>query len=412
MDNKGNEKTSNYRWAILGIAWFSFFSIAMAWYIMPILEHELIEMYKITPSQYSTALTFPFLIAGILSIGGGILADKLGIRKAASLGIIIAGCGILGRAHVGEFASLILSMMAVGVGMGLIMPNLPKLVSVWFPPEETGLATGIYNTGLMGGVSTGLIVAPVLPGWVSGNIILGLIIVIMGIIFFAIVRDTPPGKELPPLALLDGLKAAVKSKNAWAAAFATFLGTAGMISIQGSYPAALHKVYGLSMAYGGQVASMITYFAILGSITLPAIADRLRWKKLFFVLLVVGFPAAFLITWVLGDNKIILWVGTIISGYLTGGSLPMLMEVPTFLPRLKDDPVQEQHVGGVSGLLTSLMNIGGFAGLPFLVMPVIMSYGYSQGFLVAGLIFAGQAIFGLMIAFPNNTSFEKQTSNL
>ncbi len=53
----------------------------------------------------------------------------------------------------------------------LIMPNLPKLVNIWFPPGQTGLATGIYNTGLMGGLATGLVIAPYLPGWSRGNIL-------------------------------------------------------------------------------------------------------------------------------------------------------------------------------------------------------------------------------------------------
>ncbi len=402
MENK-NEKISNHRWVVLGIAWLSSFAILMAWYIMPTLEHDLVEMYKISPSQFSAALTFPFLIAGIMSIAGGILADQLGIRKSSTLGIFIAGIGVFTRAYVGGFMSIMVAMLFMGIGLGFVLPNLPKLVSVWFPPEETGLATGIYNTSFMGGLSTGLIIAPVLPGWVSGNITLGIIIIFLGIVFFAIVRDTPPGKELPSLALLDGLKAAVKSKNAWAASFGTFLGTAGMISVQGSYPAALNKVYGLSMAAGGQVASLITYSAILGSLTLPAIADRLKWKKLFFVLLVVGYPTMLLTAWLAGDNKLILRVGTMIGGYLAGGSLPMLMEVPTFLPFIKDDPVQEQHVGGASGLLTSLRNIGGFVGLPLLVMPVILRFGYTYGLLTAGIIFASQAIFGLMIDFPDRT---------
>ncbi|MCK8817609.1 MFS transporter [Natroniella sulfidigena] len=403
MKKEFDSAVPSYRWVILGIAWINFFVMAMAWYVMPTLEHELLELYQINSSQYSMALTIPFLVAGILAMAGGMLADRLGIRKAASLGIVISGVGIIARSQVGGFLSLLIPMMIVGAGMALIMPNLPKLVSIWFPPEETGLATGIYNTALMGGMSTGLVIAPFLPEWNIGNLILGIIIIILGIVFFLVVRDTPSGKELPPSSLMDGLKAAVKSKNIWSAAFAVFLGLAGMVSIQTSLPAALNRVYDLPMVTGGRVASLISYFGILGSLTFPAWANKLDQRRKFLVALVIGFPIVMFFTWLLAENTIILWIGTAIAGYIAGGSLPMFMEVPAFSPQIEDDPIQAQHVGGASGLLTSLMNIGGFIGLPFIVMPIISSFGYTVGFMVALLMFATQAVFALKITFPKIT---------
>ncbi|SJZ70638.1 MFS transporter [Selenihalanaerobacter shriftii] len=398
------EIVSPRRWVVLGIAWLSFFSIAMAWYVMPTLEHKLLEIYQIDSSQYSTAFTIPFLIAGLLAIGGGMLADRLGLRKTASLGIIISGLGILGRFQANGFISLLAPMMIVGVGLGLIMPNLPKLVSIWFPPEETGLATGIYNTGLMGGIATGLVIAPYLPGWSSGNILFGILIIVLGIVFFAIVRDTPPGKELPPTSLVDGLKSAIQSKSIWAAAFAVFMAMAGMVSVQAAYPGGLNKMYGIPMSTGGGIASMLTYPGILGSLTLPTWANKLDKRKLFLFILPIAFAVIMTLTWFSGDNITVLWIGTALAGYLAGGALPLIMEVPVFLTRMEDDPVEPQHVGGASGLLTSLMNIGGFIGLPFIVMPIITSFGYTKGFIVAVLIFAAQAIFALNITFPSKVS--------
>jgi len=65
MENH-NRKVYSFRWVVLAMAWFSFFVIAMAWYIMPTLEHELLDLYNISSSQYSTALTIPFLVGGLL----------------------------------------------------------------------------------------------------------------------------------------------------------------------------------------------------------------------------------------------------------------------------------------------------------------------------------------------------------
>ncbi|MFB6109309.1 MAG: nitrate/nitrite transporter [Halodesulfurarchaeum sp.] len=390
------------RWAILGLAWAVFFSVSMAWYVMPTLQSKILELYGITGGQFQLALTLPFGIAALLCIPGGILADRLGIRQAATMGMLISGVGFLLRSQTGGFAVLLGSMSLVGVGLGMVMPNLPKLVSVWFPPDETGLATGIYNTGLMGGISTGMVLAPFLPGWGLGNLLLGAIVIGFTIAFYLVVRDAPPGKELPPTALIEGLQRAVRSKNTWVAAFAVFAGLAGMVSIQGELPLALHHVYGISPATGGQIASLITYGGIVGSLTIPSIATKLDRRKAVLVAAAVGFGVVEFPVWLTG-NTTLLFIGTAIAGYLAGGALPIIMEVPTWLPRVDSDPVEAQHVGGASGLMTAMMTLGGFIGLPFIVGPVIAAKGYTIGFLVAMIIFSFQGILGIFFTLPELT---------
>jgi len=393
------ETPSSKRWAVLGIAWAAFFGIAMSWYTMPTLQPQLLELYGITPQQFRTALTLPFLVAAVLSIPGGMLADRLGIKRAASLGIGIAGVGFLLRSLGGGFPTLVGAMIAVGIGLGMIMPNLPKLVNIWFPPNETGLATGIYNTGLMAGISTGLIIAPALPSWSTGNQIFGVIVLVLATGFYLVVDDTPLGKELPPTNLIEGLQHAVRSKNTWIAALAVFAGLSGMVAIQGELPAGLLEVYGIDPATGGQIASLITYGGVLGSLTIPTIATKLDRRKAVLVIAAVGFAVVEFPVWLTGDVTILL-VGTAIAGYLAGGALPIIMEVPAWLPRVESDPVEAQHVGGASGLMTAMMNLGGGIGLPLIIGPIIGGWGYTIGFGVAMLIFTFQGTLGIFFDLP------------
>jgi AAHS family 3-hydroxyphenylpropionic acid transporter len=393
------ERDSSKRWAVLGIAWAAFFGIALGWYTMPTLQPQLVETYEITPQQFRLALTVPFLIAAILSIPGGMIADRLGIKRAASIGIAIAGVGFLLRSIDGGYLELIAAMITVGIGLGLIMPNLPKLVNIWFPPAETGLATGIYNTGLMAGISTGLIVAPFLPSWSSGNLLFGSVILALAVLFFLIVEDTPPGTQLPSTNLIEGLQHAVRSKNAWIAAMAVFAGLTGMVAIQGEFPVALLETYGIDTATGGQITSLITYGGVLGSLTIPTIANKLDRRKAVLVTAAVGFAVVEFPVWLSGDTTI-LFVGTAIAGYLAGGALPIIMEVPAWLPRVQSDPVKAQHVGGASGLMTAMMNLGGFVGLPLIIGPTIGAYGYTVGFAVAMIIFSFQGILGVFFTLP------------
>lgn len=387
------------RWLVLAIAWSSFFAIATAWYVMPTLQPDITEIYGISASEFRLALTIPFLIAALLAIPGGMIADRVGIRRAASVGIAIAGCGFLVRSYTAGLGSLLGAMMLVGVGLGLTMPNLPKLVSVWFPPEETGIATGIYSTGLLGGISTGLILAPWLPTWTTGNVLLGSLILLLAGVFFTVVRDAPPGttRETSPLA--DGIKRAVRSRNTWLAAIGVFGGTAGMVAIQGELPVGLLTVYEIPTVTGGRIASVISYGALVGSLTIPTIATKLSRRRAILFGISTGFGVIMLPVWMIGEVHV-LYIGSAAAGYMAGGALPILLEVPTWLSRIESDPINHEHVGGASGLLIAMMNLGGFIGLPLVVGPVIEVQGYTVGFLIAMILFAFQGIFGLGIEFP------------
>ncbi|MFW6449338.1 MAG: MFS transporter [Halobacteriota archaeon] len=387
------------RWVVLGLAWLSFFSIAMSWFVMPTLQPELLDRYDIDAAAFRLALTTPFLVGSFLAIPGGILADRIGLRRSTSAGLGVAAIGLLLRSQTADLVGLLVAMAAVGVGLGLVMPALPTLVSAWFPPEETGLATGIYTTGLIGGVAAGLGLAPYLPPWSGANLGMAAGIALVTVTFYLLVRDAPPGASPPRRPLLEGIGRALRSRSAWAAAIGVFCGTGGMVAIQGELPVGLELVHGISTTTGGQIAAVLTVTGILGSLTIPAVATR--WSRRRSVLLAVasGFGLIAFPTWLSG-NVPVLFVGSAVAGILAGGALPMLLEVPTWLPRVDDDPVDRAHVGGASGLLISAMNLGGFAGLPLIVGPVIESGGHTVGLAVAMVLFAGQGFVGLAIRFP------------
>ncbi|GAG96392.1 unnamed protein product, partial [marine sediment metagenome] len=77
-----------------------------------------------------------------LGIPGGFLADRIGVRKAAGIGIIIIAVGTILRGTATSASSLLAFTFIYGIGIGLSFPNLPKLISGWVPREKAGIATG------------------------------------------------------------------------------------------------------------------------------------------------------------------------------------------------------------------------------------------------------------------------------
>ncbi|MGV9203801.1 MAG: MFS transporter [Promethearchaeia archaeon] len=397
------EAYSSYRWAILMVSWVCMFILSFGWYVMPSLSFLLPEIYEISVPQYNLAITFPFLIAGILCIPGGMLADTLGIRKTVTISMIFGALGFIGRAYLtGGFPVLLLSMSGVGIAMGLMFPNIPKMVSAWFPPKQAGFASGIFTTGMFVGIASGMATALYLPEWGITTIILGILVFISSGAFFLIVRDAPPGEELPSPNLLDGLKAGIRSRTIWAAALASFAGFGGMVCFINTYPTAVTSVYELTPEMGSLLGSLITYLGIPGSLILPLLTEKIQRRSL---LIIIGLTTGFgiIIPWLLASTGTFwLWIGVIVAGLGGGGLPPLILEIPVLLPSIEGNPIGKEHVGGASALITSLMQFGGFFCLPFIVEPIIISSGYTLGYTVSAILFGSLAGFALMFNYPKD----------
>jgi len=63
------------------------------------------------------------------------------------------GVAQIGRSFAAGFPSLLAATLLIGVGATAITFGLPKLVSVLFPPDETGFPSSIYLVGASTGTA-------------------------------------------------------------------------------------------------------------------------------------------------------------------------------------------------------------------------------------------------------------------
>ncbi|MBD3214029.1 MAG: MFS transporter [Candidatus Lokiarchaeota archaeon] len=395
-------ESNSYRWVVLGISWLCIFTLSIGWYSMPTLQSSLMILYNINITQFNLAFTLPFLIAGILSIPGGILADSWGVRKTVSLAMVFGGIGFLGRALLGNYVVLLVSMASVGTAWGLLFPNAPKMISAWFPPEETALSSGIFTTGMFIGLSIGMAASPYFPEWIITTSIMGIMVLILCGIFFILAKDAPPGKELKSIKLIEGVQTAIKSKTIWLAGFGGFLAFGGMVSFMSTLPLASNIVYGLPEAQGGFLAALVNLLGVVGALSLPALTKKIGRKKL---LVIIGLSTAsgIFFSWFLAPLTLLaLWIGVIIAG-IGGGALPaILLEIPVLMSSVNSDPIREEHVGGGAALVNVLLQIGGFAILPFIITPLINTYSYMLGYTFAAIFFGSISIFALKFEYPKD----------
>lgn len=386
------------KWFILAVSWFLFGSLVFAWYAMGTLAPVLIELYGIDQTQYSLAFTLPWLIAGILAFPAGIIADKLGIRVTATAGVLVAAVGTFLKAQSIDFISLILAQILLGIGLGFTLVNLPKLISAWFPPQQVGLATGIYMTALMIWLSLGLTLAPYFPGWSEINLYGGILICLALILFTAIVRDAPPGVRIPKTNVLEGAKKSLTNKAILATSLGTFTAMAGMVPFQALFTTASVLEKGMDIATAGAIVAMITWSGWIGSLVFPMLSAKTGGVRLYIALLSVAFSILVYLAWVIGEIAV-LWIAITIAGFLAGGVIPHWMALPAYLPAV-DSKMKPEWVGGSAGVINTFLCIGAFVSTPFIIAPIATMYGFTTAFAVSAFLFAIQGIFAFLIPEP------------
>lgn len=391
------ESYSGYRWVVLGLAWLLFGTLFLFWYDMGTLAPVLMETYGIDQTTYSLAFTLPWLIAGLLSFPAGMFADRVGVRTAATIGGVIAALGTFVRAYPGV-ETLLLSQAILGVGLGIVFVNLPKLINAWFPPHQVGLATGIYLTSMMTFLSTGMVIAPYFPSWEYANTLGGGVIFIATLIFAAFVKNAPPGVEIPKAPVIEGAKTALSNRAIWGAALGTFLAMSGMVPWQALFATAAYVELGIPIAVGGAIVSLITNPGWVGSFVFPALSAKTGKVRLYIIVLSILFSALMLAAWFSGDVNA-MWVLVGLAGFVAAGVIPHWMAVPAYLPFV-DSRMKPEYIGGATGVLNTFLCLGGFLSTPFIIAPIAASSGFTTAFTVAAIFFAAQGIFAVLIPEP------------
>ena len=128
--------------------------------VLPLIHRDL----ALDEKSIAALTGLPVLLFGLAAVPGSLLIARIGARRAAIAGLILVASGA-GLRGVGPSAPMLFAMtLAMGVGVSVIQPALPSLVSQWFP-RSVALATAVYANGLLIGemLSASLTIPFVLP---------------------------------------------------------------------------------------------------------------------------------------------------------------------------------------------------------------------------------------------------------
>src|SRR3954470_10404078 len=97
--------------------------------------------------------TLPVLCMGVFAPVASRIAHRTGAAGAVLAAVLSILAGTASRFAGDHTVVLYAGTFVCGVGIAVAGTLLPRLVKTFFPPERTGLVTGLYMLAMMGGAA-------------------------------------------------------------------------------------------------------------------------------------------------------------------------------------------------------------------------------------------------------------------
>jgi MFS transporter, ACS family, glucarate transporter len=387
------------------------------------------DAYHLTDVQLGKVFSAMLVGYAIFQTVAGRLADRYGVRRVLTCGVIWWGVftaltGLVPPNVAGALWLFIAVRFLLGAGEAVIYPSANQFIARWIPVQERGIANG----WIFAGVGAGAGLTPPLVtyimihyGWRSSFLVCSIIGFAVGAIWFVAARDTPEQHPRVSPAELEAIESGLTISSSSAGSYATqpdsssrqtvptllpwkrVVRSKEIIAVTVSYFCYgyvawiffswfyryLAKVRGLNLKTSA-VYSMLPFLAMLaGCLVGGAINDRLtKWKgaRLGRCIL-AAFAIALAGVFIAFGSQV--KSARLASVVLAGGAGALYLSQSSFWSLTAD--VAGASSGSVSGFMNTGNQIG--AAITASLTPwIALRYGWTASFLVAAtLCFVGAA---------------------
>ena len=222
----------------------SMFSSAQAWYVWgcvaafylyemilrvspSIMIHGLMKDFDVSSTSLGVLSSFYYFAYVPLQIPCGIIVDRLGTRKVVTFSALLCTIGALLFAESSHLPLAQFGRFLIGAGSACAFLSCLKVTAEWFPLSQFSLIAGLTTMmGTLGGTFGGRPLAMLVTahGWRSTTTYMGLAGVVVTILCWIVIRDSPPLKQnnkkpvsskLRKRDLFSELGTLVKNRQVW-----------------------------------------------------------------------------------------------------------------------------------------------------------------------------------------------------
>jgi len=368
---------------------------------------------ELTYSQMGLISTSNFVGYLLAVLVCGYLSSRIGSRLLIFLALLLVAVSMLlvSRAH--SFMSVAFFYTLTGMGSGASNVPMMALVASWFSTGQRGKAAGFIVIGsgfailLSGKLIPYLNQLREFDGWRISWLVLGIIVLIISIICFLVIRDSPGELGLKPFTGMkssrqvddrfsfdDGQKS-VTRKDIYHLGAIYFLFGCTYVIYATFIVTALVQERGFSEMVAGNFWSWVGFLSLFSGPVFGTLSDKLGRKAglimvfsiqmCAYLLVALSLPGVFLYLSI-GCYGIVAWA------------------IPSIMAALVGDYAGPQKTARVFGFITFIFAIGQIAGPAVAGFLAEKSGSFSSSFFMAAM-FAGLAVFlSILLKKPDQAS--------
>lgn len=339
-------------------------AVGMPFTAMPVLFSSVTRELQLTLAHVGMIWGALPLGLALFSILGGLLGDRFDLRKVIGIGCFAIAIANGLRSVSGDPVTLIIFMFLCGASLSIVIPNLPKIVGLFFPPRQMGLAFGIVNSGFNIGaiLATTLgatFILPLVGSWRNVLSFYSAICIFLGITWLLVIRREKSNQAIAGTGTIErkvpfgeALATIVRAKELWFLVIANLGVVGSYIALMGYIPIYLESA-GVLKVTGDTIASTIFMAGIIGTITLPALSDRIGNRKMVLIICaaVMGISTFLLST----SGTMLFWLLIPLIGIAAMGFITLSLTMP-----LEMRSIGPTYGASAVGLVVAGQNIGGF----------------------------------------------------
>lgn len=274
------------RWIIFGVSTTLFVLSQFYRATIAVISPQLMADLSLDPRQLSLITSAFFYAFALAQIPIGLSLDRIGARTTMTVLSLVAVAGAAAFAAGGSVHTLVAARMLLGVGMACNLMGTFKLLTLWFGPHRFAtLTTLVFSIGTLGNLAatTPLVLMVQAVGWRSAFLVFAAVNLALAVLFFAVVRDRPPGRTgaaeaAPPpdfRQVLSGLLRLLRMRDYWIISLGTFCHYGIWASIQTLWagPYLIDRM-GLSAVAAGNIIFLMNMGFVLGGPLCGVLSDR------------------------------------------------------------------------------------------------------------------------------------------
>ncbi len=272
-----------------------------------------------------------FLSYAGMQVPAGVLLDRIGPHRLLTIASAVCAVSSIVFGMTDHFYTAVIARFFVGFGSAFAFVGALKLVANWFPANRFALLTGLIVTlGMLGAVGGEAPLAYLISqvGWRHSMFILGAFGLLLSLVIFLVIKDTPEGKAVSKNThfsvvwreLLDLLK----SKQLWVVAIyggLMYMPTPTLCGLWGV--PFLEAKYHIDGTMAAAMISLILFGWAIGSPVWGGFSDYIAKRMPFMMLSAIVSPLIlFLIVYYPFSNLLFLQISLFMFGFFSGSYLP------------------------------------------------------------------------------------------